>query len=230
MRDRARAAGYAAGDLQAKAYEHVVRETGRVLLPGVGSESRPEARGRGCRARWEPDSSRSPLPGGRFRSLLEENIGWTVVGRHRAPSGLLTRSGSRLGRALSFPSHAAVGNAVGAVRRCGFADCGNPVNQPSFKIFLVYDSGGQSRYPDRIRGEQCAAPYRASSRLAAARRAGAADPHKSRRNQREPKSSRGGPGATISRRRASTATGRSVEGHADARHIGLKAVAPSHIV
>lgn len=83
----------------------------------------------------------------------------------------------RLGASLSIPEHAAVCNAVGAVAGVVSQAVEILVNQPTFKVFRVHDPAGSRDYPDP---EPALDHARRASRelaLAAARRAGAADPH-----------------------------------------------------
>ena len=83
----------------------------------------------------------------------------------------------RLGARLVVPEHAAVCNAVGAVVGVVSETADILVNQPQWKVFRVHDPAG---IRDFAEPEEALAAARAVSRelaLAAARRAGAMDPH-----------------------------------------------------
>ena len=83
----------------------------------------------------------------------------------------------RLGAGLLVPEHAAVCNAVGAVVGVVSETVDILVNQPQFKVFRVHDPAG---IRDFAEAEEAIAAAKQVSRelaLAAARRAGAIDPH-----------------------------------------------------
>lgn len=83
----------------------------------------------------------------------------------------------RLGARLLVPEHAAVCNAVGAVVGVVSETVDILVNQPQFKVFRVHDPAG---IRDFAEAEEAIAAAKQVSRelaLAAARRAGAIDPH-----------------------------------------------------
>lgn len=83
----------------------------------------------------------------------------------------------RLGARLVVPEHAAVCNAVGAVVGVVSETVDILVNQPQFKVFRVHDPAG---IRDFAEAEEAIAAAKQVSRelaLAAARRAGAIDPH-----------------------------------------------------
>jgi N-methylhydantoinase A/oxoprolinase/acetone carboxylase beta subunit len=83
----------------------------------------------------------------------------------------------RLGAPLSIPEHAAVCNAVGAVAGVVSQAVEILVNQPTFKVFRVHDPAGSRDYPDPEPALEHARRASCELALAAARRAGAADPH-----------------------------------------------------
>ena len=83
----------------------------------------------------------------------------------------------RLGRRSSIPAHAAVCNAVGAVAGVVSQTVEILVNQPSFKVFRVHDPDGIRDYADPAPALEHARRASRELALAAARRAGAADPH-----------------------------------------------------
>ena len=83
----------------------------------------------------------------------------------------------RLGAQLVVPEHAAVCNAVGAVTGVVSETVDILVNQPQWKVFRVHDPAGIRDFAET---EEAIAAAKAVARelaLAAARRAGATDPH-----------------------------------------------------
>jgi N-methylhydantoinase A/oxoprolinase/acetone carboxylase beta subunit len=83
----------------------------------------------------------------------------------------------RLGARLVVPEHAAVCNAVGAVVGVVSETIDILVNQPQWKVFRVHDPAG---IRDFVEAEEAIAAAKDVARelaLAAARRAGATDPH-----------------------------------------------------
>jgi N-methylhydantoinase A/oxoprolinase/acetone carboxylase beta subunit len=83
----------------------------------------------------------------------------------------------RLGARLVIPEHAAVCNAVGAVAGVVSETCDVLVNQTTFKVFRVHDPAGQQDYAEANDAIEHARRVSRELALAAARRAGAADPH-----------------------------------------------------
>jgi len=83
----------------------------------------------------------------------------------------------RLGAPLTIPAHAAVCNAVGAVAGVVSQTVEILVNQPTFKVFRVHDPAGSRDYSDPEPALEHAQRVSRELALAAARRAGAADPH-----------------------------------------------------
>src|SRR5882672_2894878 len=204
-----------------RTYEHVVCETGRLLLAAaLAQDPGLEARGRG----WGELGSRlieETVAGRPFSKLLQTTFGLArplvAIG---APVGAYyPEVARRLGAPLSIPTHAAVCNAVGAVAGVVSQTVEILVNQPSFKIFRVHDPAGSHDYPDPEPALEHAQRISRELALAAARRAGAADPHVE--TSVTEKLAQVGPGAdylaeAVAR---STATGRPLAGHAGALHI-----------
>jgi N-methylhydantoinase A/oxoprolinase/acetone carboxylase beta subunit len=162
-----------------RTYEHVVRETGRALLAAaLASDPGLEAQARGwgelgCRLIEET------VAGRRFSNLLHTTLGLArpliAIG---APVGAYyPEVARRLGAALSIPTHAAVCNAVGAVAGVVSQTVEILVNQPTFKVFRVHDPAGSQDYPDPQPALEHAQRVSRELALAAARRAGASDPH-----------------------------------------------------
>src|SRR3981189_2006088 len=162
-----------------RTYEHVVCETGRVLLAAaLAQDPGLQARGRG----WGELGSRlieDTVAGRRFSKLLQASFGLArpliAIG---APVGAYyPEVARRLGAPLSIPTHAAVCNAVGAVAGVVSQTVEILVNQPTFNVFRVHDPAGSQDYPDSAPALEHAQRLSRELALAAARRAGAADPH-----------------------------------------------------
>lgn len=83
----------------------------------------------------------------------------------------------RLSAPLSIPKHAAVCNAVGAVAGMVSETVEILVNQPAFRVFRVHDPSGSRDYPESKSAIEHAQRVSRELALAAARRAGASDPH-----------------------------------------------------
>jgi N-methylhydantoinase A/oxoprolinase/acetone carboxylase beta subunit len=201
-----------------RTYEHVVCETGRVLLAAaLAHDPGVQARGRG----WGELGCRlieDTVAGRHFSTLLRATLGLArplvAIG---APVGAYyPEVARRLGAPLSIPTHAAVCNAVGAVAGVVSQTVEILVNQTTFKVFRVHDPAGSQDYPDPQPALEHAQRRSRELALAAARRAGATDPHVETRVTE--KLAQVGPGAdylaeAVAR---STATGRPLAGHADA--------------
>jgi N-methylhydantoinase A/oxoprolinase/acetone carboxylase beta subunit len=203
-------------------YEHVVREAGRVVLAAVlSSDPGIEAQARG----WGALGDRlieEVIAGRRFSQLLNATLDLTrpliAIG---APAGAYyPEVARRLGARLSIPAHAEVCNAVGAVAGVVSQTVEILVNQPTFNVFRVHDPAGNQDYEDSAPAVEHARRVSRDLALAAARRAGAADPHVE--TSVSEKLARSGPGAdylaeAVAR---SVATGRPVLGHVGALHTG----------
>ena len=127
----------------------------------------------------------------------------------------------RLGAPLSIPEHAAVCNAVGAVAGVVSQTVAILVNQPTFKVFRVHDPAGSRDYADSKPALEHARRVSRELALAAALRAGAADPHVE--TSVIEKRAHVGPGTeylaeAVAR---STATGRPMVGHSGIRHESM---------
>jgi N-methylhydantoinase A/oxoprolinase/acetone carboxylase beta subunit len=198
-----------------RTYEHVVRETGRMLLEAaLAHDPGLEVRGRG----WGLLGDRlieEVVAGRRFSNLLQAQLGLArpliAIG---APVGAYyPEVARRLGALLSIPEHAAVCNAVGAVAGVVSQTVEILVNQPTFKVFRVHDPAGSEDYADP---EPALAHARRVSRdlaLAAARRAGAADPHVETSVAEKLAHVGGGTEYLAEAVARSTATGRPLAGH-----------------
>jgi hypothetical protein len=205
-----------------RTYEHVVRETGRALLAAALAHD-PGVRVRGRDVTELGDRLIEDTVAGRpFSTLLQASLGLArplvAIG---APVGAYyPEVARRLGANLSIPAHAEVCNAVGAVAGVVSQTVEILVNQPSFKVFRVHDPAGIKDYSDSEPALEHARRVSRELALAAARRAGAADPHVE--TSVSEKLAQGGAGAdylaeAVAR---STATGRPLASAAGAAHIG----------
>ena len=164
--------------LAERTYQHVVREAARVVLestlardPGVESNN----------GRWGPLGAllENVTEGRRFSQLVDAQIRLAVplvaIG---APAGAFyPEVARRLGAELVVPGHAAVCNAVGAVAGVVSETCDVLVNQPALKVFRVHDPAGIRDYAAADEAIEYAMTVSRELALAAARRAGAIDPH-----------------------------------------------------
>ena len=161
-----------------RTYEHVVREAARVILEtALAQDPGLEAR----KGRWGPLGAliEDTIAGRRFSALLDArlHLATSLVAIGAPVEAYYPEVARRLGAQLLVPAHAAVCNAVGAVAGVVSETCEVLVNQPTFKVFRVHDPAGIRDYPRRRRPSRMPSVSRASRRSAAARRAGARDPH-----------------------------------------------------
>jgi N-methylhydantoinase A/oxoprolinase/acetone carboxylase beta subunit len=205
-----------------RAYEHVVCETGRVLLAAALAQD-PGLQMQGRSWGELGDKLIEDIVAGRpFSKLLQATFGLArplvAIG---APVGAYyPEVARRLGAQLTIPTHAEVCNAVGAVAGVVSQTVAILVNQPTFKVFRVHDPAGSRDYPDPEPALAHAERVSRELALAAARRAGATDPHVETSVTR--KLAQVGPGTdylaeAVAR---STATGRPLAGHSNGPHIG----------
>jgi N-methylhydantoinase A/oxoprolinase/acetone carboxylase beta subunit len=218
---RAASAAVSAEEMSRRVHEHVVRQTGRVLLEAaLAHDPGIEAPGH----KWGVLGERlmeAAVAGESFSGLVQANLGLTrplvAIG---APVGAYYPDvARRLGTPLSIPDHAAVCNAVGAVAGVVSQTVEILVNQPTFKVFRVHDPAGSRDYPDSGPALEHAERISRELALLAARRAGAADPHVD--TTVVEKRAQVGPGTDYLAEAlvSSTAVGRPLVGHARA-HIG----------
>jgi N-methylhydantoinase A/oxoprolinase/acetone carboxylase beta subunit len=206
-----------------RTHEYVVRESGRLLL-GAALAHDPGIEARA--GRWGVLGDRlveDTVAGRRFSSLVQGSLGLArpliAIG---APVGAYyPEVARRLGASLVIPPHAAVCNAVGAVAGVVSQAIDILVNQPSFKVFRVHDPAGHRDYPDAEPALEHARRASSELALAAARRAGAADPHVE--TSVTQKLAHVGPGADYLAEAVvrSTATGRPLAGHAGVSDKGI---------
>ena len=205
-----------------RTYEHVVCESGRALIAAaLAHDPGIETRGRG----WGELGDRlieDTVAGRRFSKTLQVPL---RLARPLIAIGAPVRAyypevARRLGAELSIPAYAEVCNAVGAVAGVVSQTVEILVNQPTFNVFRVHDPAGSRDYPDSTPALAHAEHLSRELALAAARRAGAADPHvETSVTQRV---ANVGPGSqylaeAVAR---STATGRPLAGHGHRAHIG----------
>jgi len=162
-----------------RTHEHVVRETGRALLAAAlaqdpGIEARAGSWGvLGDRLIEAVVAGRALS--GQLQTRLELARPLVAIG---APvAAYYGDVAGRLGAPLSIPQHAAVCNAVGAVAGVVSQTVEILVNQTSFKVFRVHDPAGSRDYSDALPALDHARRVAGELALAAALRAGAAEPH-----------------------------------------------------
>jgi N-methylhydantoinase A/oxoprolinase/acetone carboxylase beta subunit len=205
-----------------RTYEHVVRESGRVVLAAaLSSDPGIEVQSRG----WGALGDRlieEVIAGRRFSQLLNATLDLTrpLIAIGAPAAAYYPEVARRLGARLSIPAHAEVCNAVGAVAGVVSQTVEILVNQPTFKVFRVHDPAGNQDYEDAAPAVEHARRVSRDLALAAARRAGAADPHVE--TSVSERLARSGTGAdylaeAVAR---SIATGRPLLGHVGALHIG----------
>jgi N-methylhydantoinase A/oxoprolinase/acetone carboxylase beta subunit len=203
-------------------YEHVVRETGRVVLAAVlSSDPGIEAQARG----WGALGDRlieEIIAGRRFSQLLNATLDLTrpLIAIGAPAAAYYPEVARRLGARLSIPAHAEVCNAVGAVAGVVSQTVEILVNQPTFKVFRVHDPAGNQDYEDSAPAVEHARRVSRDLALAAARRAGAADPHVETSVSEKLAHSGAGADYLAEAVARSIATGRPVLGHVVVLPIG----------
>jgi N-methylhydantoinase A/oxoprolinase/acetone carboxylase beta subunit len=159
--------------------EHVIQDTARIVLAtALAYDPGLEARA----GRWGTLGDRlvgDVVAGRPFSTLVRGSLGLAAplvaIG---APVGAYyPEVARRLGAPLSIPEHAAVCNAVGAVAGVVSQTVDILVNQPTFKVFRVHDPAGTRDYDEPGPALEHARRVSRELALAAARRAGAIDPH-----------------------------------------------------
>jgi N-methylhydantoinase A/oxoprolinase/acetone carboxylase beta subunit len=161
-----------------RTYQHVVREAARALLesalardPGVEAKN----------GRWGPLGVliEDAVTGRSFSALIDARLrlATPLIAIGAPVTAYYPEVARRLGAQLLVPEHAAVCNAVGAVAGVVSETCDVLVNQPTFKVFRVHDPAGSRDYPEAHEAIEDAKRVSRELALAAARRAGASDPH-----------------------------------------------------
>lgn len=158
--------------------EFVVRATGRALLAAaIGADPGMEIPPRGWGELGERLIEES-VAGQRFSTLLKAAIALStpLVGIGAPVGAYYPEVARRLQAQLAIPEHAAVCNAVGAVAGIVSQSVEVLVNQTSFQVFRVHDPAGSRDYGESEPALEHARRVSRELALAAARRAGAADP------------------------------------------------------
>jgi N-methylhydantoinase A/oxoprolinase/acetone carboxylase beta subunit len=161
-----------------RTYQHVVRAATRVVLecalahdPGIEASH----------GRWGPLGRliEDIVDGRAFSGLLDTGMRLaTPLVAIGAPAGAYyPEVARRLGALLTVPEHAAVCNAVGAIAGVVSETCEVLVNQPALNLFRVHDPAGNRDYADAQAAIEEARRVSRELALAAARRAGASNPH-----------------------------------------------------
>ncbi|HYM42254.1 MAG TPA: hydantoinase/oxoprolinase family protein [Steroidobacteraceae bacterium] len=161
-----------------RVYSHVVREAARVLIEcALAQDPGIEA----VHGRWGPLGRllEDVVAGRPFSQLIEATLrlGKPLVAIGAPAAAYFPEVARRLGATLHVPQHAAVCNAVGAAVGVVSETCEVLVNQPMFKVFRVHDPAGNRDYDDPATAIEAARRISRELALAAARRAGAMDPH-----------------------------------------------------
>ena len=161
-----------------RTYQHVVREATRVVLecalahdPGIEAHH----------GRWGPLGRliEDIVAGRAFSGLLEASmrLATPLIAIGAPAEGYYSEVARRLGARLTVPEHAPVCNAVGAVAGVVSETSEVLVNQPALNLFRVHDPAGNRDYADAQAAIEEARRVSRELALAAARRAGASDPH-----------------------------------------------------
>ena len=160
-----------------RVYEHMVREGARVVIecalaqdPGIEPHH----------GRWGPLGRllEDMVSGRPFSRLVEGalRLGTPLVAIGAPAGAYFPEIARRLGATLQVPEHAAVCNAVGAAVGVVAETCEILVNQPTFRVFRVHDPAGNRDYADSAEAIAEAKRVSRELALAAATRAGAAEP------------------------------------------------------
>ena len=175
---RARGQGDTPESICERTYQHVVREAARVVLecalahdPGIEASH----------GRWGPLAPllEDVVSGRRFSQLLDASLrlALPLIAVGAPAAAYYPEVARRLGAQLTVPEHAAACNAVGAVAGVVSETREVLVNQPSLDVFRVHDPAGNTDYADARQAIEHARRVSRELALAAARRAGARDPH-----------------------------------------------------
>ena len=166
-------------DLCERTIEHVIRESARIVLAtALAHDPAIEARA----GSWGALGDRlieDVVTGRPFATLVRAGVGLAtpLVAIGAPVGGYYPEVARRVGTTLSIPEHAAVCNAVGAVAGVVSQTFDIVVNQPSFSVFRVHDPAGSRDFDTPELAIDYAREVSQELALAAARRAGATDPH-----------------------------------------------------
>jgi N-methylhydantoinase A/oxoprolinase/acetone carboxylase beta subunit len=164
--------------LSERVYELVIRQAARVVLesalaqdPGVEPHN----------GRWGPLGIliERAVEGRPVSSLVDAQprLATPLVAIGAPAAAFYPEVARRLGAKLVVPEHAAVCNAVGAVVGVVSETIDILVNQAAWKVFRVHDPAGIRDFPEAEAAIAAAKEVARELALAAARRAGATDPH-----------------------------------------------------
>ncbi|MGH8303731.1 MAG: hydantoinase/oxoprolinase family protein [Steroidobacteraceae bacterium] len=164
--------------LSERVFELVIRQAARVVLesalaqdPGVEPHD----------GRWGPLGIliERAVEGRPFSRLLDAQprLANPLVAIGAPAGAFYPEVARRLGAQLVVPEHAAVCNAVGAVVGVVSETVDILVNQPQWKVFRVHDPAGIRDFAEAEEAIALAKDLSRELALAAARRAGATDPH-----------------------------------------------------
>lgn len=161
-----------------RTYQHVVREAARVILvSALANDPGIEAKN----GRWGPLGAliEDVVEGRPFSRLIDARISLatSLIAIGAPVSAYYPEVARRLGTQLLVPEHAAVCNAVGAVAGVVSEKCEVLVNQPALKVFRVHDPSGSRDYSEAHEAIEEAKRVSREYAIAAARRAGASEPH-----------------------------------------------------
>ena len=168
-----------AQDFSERVIEHVIRESARVVLAtALAHDPKVEAR-KGSFGLLGDHLVEDIVCGRRFAQLVEARfaLATPLVAIGAPVGGYYAEVARRLGAQLAIPEHAAVCNAVGAIAGVVAQTIDVLVDQPSFSVFRVHDPSGSRDYEASEPAVEHARRVSSELALAAARRAGAADPH-----------------------------------------------------
>jgi N-methylhydantoinase A/oxoprolinase/acetone carboxylase beta subunit len=162
-----------------RSVEHVIRESARVVLAtALAHDPGIEARA-GSWGRLGDRLVNDIVAGRPFATLVRAGfeLAQPLVAIGAPVAAYYPQVARRLAARLAIPEHAAVCNAVGAVAGVVSQTVDVLVNQPEFGVFRVHDPAGSRDFAALEAALEHAQGLSRQLALAAARRAGAADPH-----------------------------------------------------
>lgn len=166
-------------ELCERVVEHVVRESARVVLAtALAHDPAVEARANSWGVLGDALVA-DVIAGRNFSRLLgcSFNLTTPLVAIGAPVHAYYPEVARRLDARLAIPQHAEVCNAVGAVAGVVSQVVDVLVNQPQFGVFRVHDPAGIRDFTAPDAALDCARALSQELALAAARRAGAPDPH-----------------------------------------------------
>lgn len=175
---RARTQSDTAESFAERAYQHVIVEAARAVLEcALAHDPAIEA----THGRWGPLGRLidDVVAGKDFSRLVTGSLQLAspLIAIGAPAEAYYPEVARRLGARLLVPEHAAVCNAVGAVAGVVSETCEVLVNQPALNVFRVHDPAGHRDYGEASEAIEHARRVSRELALAAARRAGASDPH-----------------------------------------------------